>query len=174
MNQPGTDELTPLVEQTREAFRLNPARARVRFSSSSRQESRFCSQVSIRQHRLLVDEPPAIGGADAGPNPIELVLAALGTCQEITWRAFATAMGIPLTSVSVTVHGDIDLGGFFGVAEGVRAGCQAIEATVHVDSPASDADLARLRAAVDAHCPVLDMLTTPVPVRLHLAREPAA
>ena len=164
------DELDALVGQTRNAFRLQPHKALARFTSQSRQHARFRSEVSIRGHRLVVDEPPQIGGEDAGPNPIELVLAALGTCQEITWRAFATAMGIPLNGVAVEVHGDIDLRGFFGLDDTVRAGFRGIEATVRVDSPASDADLARLQAAVNAHCPVLDMLTVPVPVDLRLER----
>jgi putative redox protein len=56
----------------------------------------------------------------------------------------------------------------------VRAGYGAIEATVVLDSPASDADLARLKAAVDAHCPVLDIITNPVPVTLRLERASAA
>jgi OsmC-like protein len=50
-----------------------------------------------------------LGGTDAGPNPVELVLAALATCQEITYRAYATALGIPLESVSVRLEGLLDL-----------------------------------------------------------------
>ena len=38
-----------------------------------------------------VDEPPVMpGGKDKGPNPMDLCLAALGTCQEISYKAFAT------------------------------------------------------------------------------------
>lgn len=63
----------------------------------------------MREHKLVVDEPPDLGGSDAGPNPVELVLAALGTCQEITYRAYATTLGIPLERVSVNLTGTIDL-----------------------------------------------------------------
>ena len=34
---------------------------------------------AIRDHRLDIDEPEMIGGTDLGPNPVEIVLAALGT-----------------------------------------------------------------------------------------------
>lgn len=36
-------------------------------------------QVAIRGHRLTVDEPPHMGGMDAGPTPYELLTAALGS-----------------------------------------------------------------------------------------------
>jgi putative redox protein len=38
------------------------------------------SQAAIREHRVLIDRPPAKGGADAGPMGGELFLAAVGGC----------------------------------------------------------------------------------------------
>ncbi len=157
------------VAATREKFRLQPDAASARFHSHSKLADGFRSDVSIRTHRVVVDEPEQLGGSDAGPNPIELVLAALGTCQEITYKAWAGALGIDVRSVSVRLEGDIDLRGFFGVDDGVRAGFGAIRGEVTIDSDASPAELERLKQAVDAHCPVLDMLSTPVPVELALA-----
>jgi putative redox protein len=53
-----------------------------------------------------------LGGADTAPNPVEYILAALGSCQEITYRLYADALGIPLNGVSVELTGAIDLRGF--------------------------------------------------------------
>lgn len=47
-------------------------------------------------------------------------------------------------------------------------GYQKIEAKVTLDSPASEADIARLKDIVDSHCPVLDILRNPTPVDLSL------
>ena len=62
----------------------------------------------------------------------------------------------------------------FAVHDDVRAGAERMEIEVGVESPASDADLARLKEAVDKNCPVLDTLQNPVPVELSLTRVPAA
>lgn len=164
--------LKQLISDTQSAFRTDPDAAKATFTSSSRLQDGFRSEVTIRQHRLAADEPAALGGIDSAPNPVELILAALGTCQEITYRAYATAMGIPLDSVSVELAGDIDLRGFFAVDESVRSGYQNIRGTVNIESSASEAQLQQLRAMVDAHCPVLDILTNKVPVSLSLAINP--
>ena len=161
--------LKQLISDTQSAFGANPDTAKVTFQSTSRLTEGFRSEVSIRQHKLAADEPPALGGTDSAPTPVELILAALGTCQEITYRAYATAMGIPLDAVSVELTGDLDLRGFFAVDESVRSGYPRIRGTVHLESSASEVELEKLRAAVDAHCPVLDILTNKVPVSLSLS-----
>lgn len=161
--------LRQLIADTQETFRTSPEKACATFKSSSNLTQGFRSEVSIRDHRLTVDEPAALGGTDSGPNPVELVLAALGTCQEITYRAYATAMGIPLESVSVELEGDIDLRGFFAVDESVRSGYKNIRANVRIKSDASDADLQKLREIVNAHCPVLDIISNKVPVQMEMS-----
>ena len=38
----------------------------------------LAQEILIGRHRLVADEPVAAGGFDKGPNPYELLLAALG------------------------------------------------------------------------------------------------
>jgi len=163
-----TEALRTIIAETQTAFQADPESAKATFTSISELQDGLQTVASMRQHNVTVDEPEALGGADTGPNPVELVLAALGTCQEITYRAYATAMGISLDGVSVAVEGDIDLRGFFAVDDSVRAGYEKIRATVTLDSNASEAELQQLREAVNAHCPVLDILTGKVPVDISM------
>jgi uncharacterized OsmC-like protein len=150
-------------------LRANPDHAIATFSADSRQVEGLRSETKIRQFSVTIDEPEALGGTDTGPNPVELVLGALASCQEITYRAYAEALGIPLESVSVKIDGDLDLRGFFAVKDGVRPGFQSVRGTVTLKSSASAADLAKLKHVVDAHCPVLDILQSGVPITLDLA-----
>lgn len=163
-----SEALKQLIGETQAKFKADAEAAKATFESRSALQEGLRSEVSLRQHELTVDEPPALGGTDSGPNPVELILASLGTCQEITYRAYATALGIPLDKVSVTVEGDIDLRGFFAVDESVRAGYEAVRGTVHLESSASEEQLRQLRDVVNGHCPVLDIISQPVPVELDL------
>jgi len=159
----------PLVQGTAAALAAGSDEAAlVTFRAESSQAAGVRSNVKIRDFSVPVDEPPALGGINSAPNPVEYALAALATCQEITYRLHADALGIPLDGVSVSLEGDIDLRGFFGVDEKIRPGFLAIRGTVDLRSPAPAADLQRLRAYVDAHCPVLDLVSSPTPVTLEL------
>src|SRR5271156_6281671 len=150
--------LKEIIMQTQAHLRADAANAKAVFSVDSRQVENLRSETKIRQFSLTVDEPPTLGGSDAGPNPVELVLAALATCQEITYRAYATALGIPLDSVSVKLDGALDLRGFFAVSDNVRPGFTGVEGTVTLKSPASREQLAKLKEVGDAHFPGLDVL----------------
>jgi uncharacterized OsmC-like protein len=161
--------LKEIIAETQATLRARPDQAVAIFSADSRQVEGLRSETKIRQFSLVVDEPPSLGGTDAGPNPVELVLAALATCQEITYRAYATALGVPLENVSVKLEGSLDLRGFFAVCETARPGFSAVRGTVTLKSSASPEALAKLKEVVDAHCPVLDILRAPVPVELSLA-----
>ena len=98
-------------------------------------------------------------------------LAALGTCQEITYRLFAESLGIPLNHVSVKVEGRLDLRGLLAVDEGVRPGFRDIRATVEIDSPAGTEEIKRLQATVERHCPVLDILRNVTPTKLDVVHN---
>ena len=167
-------DLRELIVETQKQFRIKPSAAKATFAADSELKDGLCCSAKMRHHEMLIDEPAALGGDDRGPNPVELVLAALGTCQEITYRAYAAAMGIPLEGVSVTFEGDIDLRGFFAVDENVRPGYEAIRGTVRLVSSASEGELQTLQAAVNAHCPVLDMLNEPVPVSISMEYQAVA
>jgi putative redox protein len=155
-------------EQMQSTLGENAHAGHVRFTSESRQVQGLLSRAKLRNFELTVDEPPALAGTDQGPNPVELLLAALGTCQEITYRFYAEKMGIPLNSVSVVVKGSLDLRGFFDVDDNVRPGYKRIESEVKLDSPAPPEEIAKLVEAVERHCPVLDILTNGTPVALKI------
>ena len=119
-------------------------------------------------HKFTVDEPEALGGSNVAANPVEYALAALGSCQAITYRVWAAQLGVKLDKVEIGIDGDIDLRGFFGIDDGIRAGFNAVRINVSLSGPEHAARYEELAAEVDAHCPVLDLFRNPVPVERKL------
>jgi putative redox protein len=52
---------------------------------------------------FVVDEPAGDGGLGSGPNPYDLLCAALGACTTMTLNLYADLKGFPLQRVEVCV-----------------------------------------------------------------------
>lgn len=163
-----------IFDATQSALKQTPSQSEVWYETQTRLGAGVDSTASVRQFSVRVDEPDGLGGLDTAPSPVEYILVALGSCQEITYRLYADALGIPLNGVSVKLKALLDLRGFFAVDDAVKPGFQRIEAVVTFDSPASEDDLRRLKETVDRHCPVLDILRNPLPVSIEAAKHQVA
>nr|WP_245164488.1 bifunctional alpha/beta hydrolase/OsmC family protein [Bradyrhizobium elkanii] len=64
---------------------------------------KFQQIVTAGPHRMLADEPVAVGGQDSGPGPYDFVLAGLGACTSMTMRMYADRKSLPLDRVTVTL-----------------------------------------------------------------------
>ena len=156
--------LTEVIEGTRQAVADDAANAAVSFhvANTLAPDTTTVVNVRVRDHSFAVDEPAPLGGTDTAANPVEYALAALGSCQVITYQFWAAKLGIPLDAITVTVDGDLDLHGFFGFAD-VRPGFTDVRIVVDLQGPASAQRYEQLRQQVDAHCPVLDLFRNPTP-----------
>ncbi len=115
-------------------------------------------------HRFFVDEPAAFAGGNEAPNPVEYALAALGSCQAVTYRFWAERLDIQFDSLEISIEGDLDVRGFFGLDGAERPGFEAVRVVTTISGPDSEQDYLRLAATVEDHCPVLDLFRNPSPV----------
>lgn len=120
--------------------------------------------AKVRDFLLTVDEPMEMGGTNEGMNPVELVLSAMGACQEIGYAFAAAVMGIPLKKVKCSLEGNIDLRGLLALDESVPAGYTDISYETTLESDADEETLKKLVKFVEQHCPVLDTVKRPIPV----------
>lgn len=92
-------------------------------------------------------------------NPVELLLASLGSCMTIAAFYLAPAQGINVSAFSVELEGDVDPDGFMGLNPDVRNGFSEIRITPHISCDAP-ADRAReFVELVASRCPVHDTLS---------------
>lgn len=126
-------------------------------------------RITARDHAFTIDEPHDLGGADSGANPVEHLLAALGSCQVITYQVWAEKLGITVEGIELDLTGEIDLRGFLGTADGVRPGFEGIEVHTTLTGPEPVERYQELVDIVERHCPVLDNLQNTVPVRAEVS-----
>ncbi|MBI2701703.1 osmotically inducible protein OsmC [Mycobacterium gordonae] len=163
--------LSRIITATAEAAGADPAKARVVFEASATGHDAVASTVTLGRYQVEVDEPPQLGGEGKAPNPVEYYLASLLSCQIVTWRFWAEKLGIAVDEITARAEGDLDVQGFFGLDENVRAGFQEVRVVVTVGGPEAPERYRKLQDAVDKHCPVLDLTqnATPVVTRVELA-----
>jgi succinyl-CoA synthetase alpha subunit len=69
-------------------------------------QGRYQQEVIAGQHGLVADEPLSVGGEDAGPAPMDFVMAGLGACTSMTLRMYAERRGMALKAISVSLTHD--------------------------------------------------------------------
>lgn len=121
-------------------------------------------RARVRGFQIVSDSPPDFAGYDLGPSSPELALSALGTCLTHTWLIQAAAHGLPLTALSVEVHGAIDQRAGTPGHEQVPREPHGLSYTVHIETDAPEAAVAEVRAAVERVCPILNLLRNPQPI----------
>ncbi|MFK8054551.1 MAG: alpha/beta fold hydrolase [Saprospiraceae bacterium] len=67
-------------------------------------DEQFTTEIMVRHHGLLADEPESVGGNDFGPGPYELVSAGLGACTAMTLQMYARRKKWPLDRVEVELR----------------------------------------------------------------------
>lgn len=65
---------------------------------------RYQVEAKVGDATLLIDEPAEVGGLGSGPNPYNLLAAALGACTTMTLRLYADRKGWPLRHVQAGVR----------------------------------------------------------------------
>jgi putative redox protein len=120
-------------------------------------EGKYRQTVTVgTTHELAADVPAAHGGADAGPEPHEWLLAGLGACTAITLQMYAERKGWKLSKVGVTVKGEHAEGAFIMHRE------------LTLEGELDDEKRARLKEIAEK-CPVHKTLTGTIRIETSLA-----
>jgi uncharacterized OsmC-like protein len=142
----------------------DPARAVVHLRAEGRMGAGARVDLRSGAFEFAADEPVSVGGTGTAPNPVQMALAALASCQAITYRYWAETLGLRLDAATVTVEADFDTGAFFGFPGSGTPAPSNVRCSVALEGPEDPARYEELVVVVDEHCPVLDLFSRPVPV----------
>lgn len=111
-------------------------------------------EITAGEHLFISDEPPAMGGDDAGPSPFGLLLASLASCTVITLHMYARRKNWLLESVEM--EASIRTSEVFEAGEKTRS--SVIETRVYFHGPLTEEQIQRL-GEISSRCPVHRALT---------------
>lgn len=146
---------------TREGFGTSPFHGRVIPGS---QDYGFVLPFGIHE---------AVGGFHDGPNPGDILCAALAACLDSTIRMVADRLGVSIDSLAVDVRAEVDVRGTLRVNPDVTVGFQSIRCAVQLQAEeGTHPDLVhRLMKAAEHSCIVLQTLQSGVSVETSLNGE---
>lgn len=127
----------------------------------------FAQDVSVGSHHLAADEPAAAGGTDTGPNPYDLLLAALGACTSMTVAMYARRKQWPLAAVTVRLRHSRIHAADCETCETREGLLDRIERDVELAGSLDEAQRARLLEIANK-CPVHRTLTSEIDIRTRL------
>ncbi|ABX33567.1 peroxiredoxin [Delftia sp. HK171] len=109
-------------------------------------------------HSWHVDEPADKGGGDTAPNPLQLLLSALGACTTVTLQMYAARKQWKLEQVDVQLRLN---------PEGTPASGNLIERQITLQGALDDEQRQRLLQVAEA-CPVHKLLAGEVHIQTAL------
>lgn len=148
---------------TRQAVAADPTVGRGCFSTVTSWQDGARARTTARSFVLETDEPAPLGGTDQAVDPMELLLAAIGTCLTIGWVTNAAQRGIDYRDLRIEVDGEYDLRGYLSIDD-TRPGYETITYRVHVDTDADAATLEEIKLAAERTSPMFDNVLHATPV----------
>jgi uncharacterized OsmC-like protein len=163
-----------VLERNARAVSLKPPVGQGTSRTRVRLEPGLACTVEDGEWTLTVGMSAKSGGSNAGPNPGVLGRGALGSCLTIGYAMWAARLGVPLTSLEVTVEADYDRRGELGVDDTVPPGYLQVRYIVTVESPAPESEVVALIDTADKYSSYLDVYRRAHDVRreLHVTRRP--
>lgn len=107
------------------------------------------------------DFAPFMGGSGLKPDPVTYCLYGFASCFAGTFAAIASAEGIQLEKLEITLENEVDLSRSAGVSD--RPVTEGISATLRVESDATKEKLEDIRRLAEERCPGVYCVTNPIP-----------
>ena len=116
----------------------------------------YKTELKVRSHTLIADEPADVGGKDLGPRPGDFYRMSLASCTAITLRMYANRKNFDVKEIQVMVTTE----------EG--EGKTILHTSIKVKGNLDEAQHTRM-LQIAKLCPVHKVLTNPIEIETHLS-----
>jgi uncharacterized OsmC-like protein len=156
-------DIRSIQKPLKEQYRREPGSSRITLTARGGETNTPLScSVDIGRAVYQAEAHKGVGGAGTAACSGDLLLGALAACAQLTCQLVATAMGVPVQHIGVTVDGDMDLAGTLGISKDVPVGFDAIRVKFNIDAPVATSEQLRgLQEKTEQYCVVLQTLLHP-------------
>jgi len=130
----------------------------------------FRQEVLADKHHLVADEPASAGGRDAGPDPYDYLLTALGVCTSMTVGLYARRKQFPLENIMVSLRHSRIYAKDCEECETKEGMLDRIDVEVELTGALTSEQHAKLME-IAGKCPVHRTLTSEINIRLRPAQK---
>ena len=130
----------------------------------------FRQEVGAGKHNLVADEPVNAGGSDAGPDPYDYLLTALGVCTSMTVGLYARRKQMALENITVSLWHSRIYAKDCEECETKEGMLDRIDVEVELTGSLSAEQHAKLME-IAGKCPVHRTLTSEINIRLRSAQK---
>jgi uncharacterized OsmC-like protein len=163
-------ELRAMQAPIKERYKSDPKAATITLKAKGTlDDDGIACKVETGRALAVAGLHPATGGSGLELCSGDMLLEALVACAGVTLKAVATALDIPLKSVTVFAEGDLDFRGTLGVAKDAPVGFADIRLRFDLDTDAPQDKLDQLLKLTERYCVVYQTIKSspPIEVRLH-------
>lgn len=125
-------------------------------------------QVRTGEFQFLNDSPTSFAGYGIAPTVEEHVIGVLGTCLTHIYEVQAATRHVVLDSLELRFEAELTPRNGSGEKEPPRF--RDVRYSVHIESPAPKDQIEQLRNAVEATCPVYNLIKDAQTIRGHIER----
>jgi uncharacterized OsmC-like protein len=160
-------DLRSIQKPLKDKYRSDPSSSRITLKATGGQgDLPIACSVEVGQKLLEAQAHSGVGGTGTAACSGDLLLGALAACAQITCQLVATAMGIGVEDIRVSVEGELDLSGTLGISKSVAVGFEDIRTTFEIKAPTATPDqLSALQQKTEQYCVVMQTLLQPPPIR---------
>lgn len=125
--------------------------------------------ITSGKFSMVIDEPISMGGTDAGPSPVQVLLMSLAGCLNVTGHEVAKQKGLMLHGMKIKIEGFLNPCAFLGCSYEERAGFQTVNVKIDPDfENATPEEIDQWLQETEDRCPVTDNIKAGTDLKVSL------